>query len=77
MTMLTKDKIEDYAARIADPELVGIPKAMTQIIGHLDGDDMQAVLTRAEEIAIVLGKAAFAEADELEAFVRLRRASRH
>jgi hypothetical protein len=50
---------------------------MTQIIGHLDGDDMQAVLTRAEEIAIVLGKAAFAEADELEAFVRLRRASRH
>jgi hypothetical protein len=74
--MLTKDEIEHYAARLADPKLAGNPPDMLKIIGHLNGNETDAVLIRAAEIARALGKASLDEAEEIKRFVDTRRAAR-
>jgi hypothetical protein len=71
--MISKSEIETFATKISEPnfEMANIEP----LIGHLGEVEFKAVMHRAAEIARQRGREALADADSLEALLRLARAA--
>jgi len=72
---ITPLEIEAYAVKMAEPSFEVSEASIGALIGHLDPDDLNAVLDRSAEIAREHGEAAYVEAHVLESLQRLAHAA--
>ena len=72
--MITEQEIEAYAAQIAEADF-DMARDAENLIGHLYGDDLVAVMRRASEISREMARRFCAEADSLESLERLAKAT--